>query len=75
MLVGNRSGDDWLLLLDHVLYRLHLKYGVDKHFSNEALDFLSHYHWPGNVRQLNSVATMGYALAEGDTVKVGLHLR
>jgi len=29
---------------------------------------LSTYRWPGNVRQVISVATMGYALADGDTI-------
>jgi DNA-binding NtrC family response regulator len=63
-------GDDWLFLLDYALYRLHQKYGIAKKFSREALDVLSAYKWPGNVRQLISVATMGYALADGDTISV-----
>lgn len=61
-------GDDWLFLLDYALFRLHEKYGVAKKFSREALDMLSTYRWPGNVRQVISVATMGYALADGDTI-------
>src|SRR5262249_45309840 len=36
----------------------------------KALDMLAGYSWPGNVRQLMSVATMGYALADGDTISV-----
>ena len=61
-------GDDWLFLLDYALHRLHQKYGVAKKFSRESLDLLSSYDWPGNVRQVISVATMGYALADGDTI-------
>jgi DNA-binding NtrC family response regulator len=61
-------GDDWLFLLDYALFRLHEKYGVAKKFSREALDMLASYSWPGNVRQVISVATMGYALADGDTI-------
>ncbi len=61
-------GDDWLFLLDYALFRLHQKYGIAKKFSREALDVLGTYKWPGNVRQLVSVATMGYALADGDTI-------
>jgi DNA-binding NtrC family response regulator len=61
-------GDDWLFLLDYALFRLHEKYGVAKKFSRESLDMLSTYSWPGNVRQVISVATMGYALADGDTI-------
>jgi DNA-binding NtrC family response regulator len=63
-------GDDWLFLLDYALFRLHQKYGVAKKFSREALDSLSSYKWPGNVRQVISVATMGYALADGDTISL-----
>ena len=62
-------GDDWRLLLDYTLERLHAKYGITKAFSDESLALLERYHWPGNVRQLTSVATMGYALAEGDTIE------
>ena len=62
-------GDDWLLLLDYTLDRLHRKYGVAKRFSRASLNLLSPYHWPGNIRQLTSVVTMGYALAEGDTIE------
>jgi DNA-binding NtrC family response regulator len=62
-------GDDWLVLLQYVLERLHAKYGVAKHFSKESLDLLARYDWPGNVRQLMSVATTGYALSDGDTIQ------
>lgn len=64
-----QRGDDWLLLLDYALAKLHRKYGVVKRFSTASLDLLSSYHWPGNVRQLMSVATMGYALSEGATIE------
>ena len=63
-------GDDWLFLLDYRLFRLRQRYGVAKKFSREALDRLSTYHWPGNVRQLNSLTTSGYAMAEGDTIQL-----
>ncbi len=62
-------GDDWLLLLRYVLDKLHVKYGVAKSFSQESLDLLSRYDWPGNVRQLMSVATTGYALSDGDVIE------
>jgi DNA-binding NtrC family response regulator len=62
-------GEDWLLLLDYALDKLHLQYGVAKTFSQSSLDVLSRYSWPGNVRQLMSVATMGYAMSEGDLIE------
>jgi DNA-binding NtrC family response regulator len=62
-------GEDWRLLLDHVLGRLHDRYGVAKRFSADSLRLLESYPWPGNVRELISVATSGYALSEGDIIE------
>jgi len=62
-------GDDWVFLIDYALHRLYQKYGVAKRFSRESLDLLAPYDWPGNVRQVVSVATMGYALADSDTIE------
>lgn len=62
-------GDDWRLLLEHALARLHRKYGVAKRFSEASLTTLETYSWPGSIRQLLGVATMGYALAEGDLIE------
>ena len=61
-------GEDWLLLLEYALRRLHQKYGIEKSFSQRSLDVLARHDWPGNIRQLMSVATMGYALA-GDVIE------
>jgi|WetSurMetagenome_2_1015567.scaffolds.fasta_scaffold58060_2 DNA-binding NtrC family response regulator len=62
-------GDDWLLLLDYALFRLYHKYGIAKRFSRASLELLRGYDWPGNVRQVISVATVGYALSDGDTIE------
>jgi transcriptional regulator of aroF, aroG, tyrA and aromatic amino acid transport len=34
-----------------------------------VLDRLSHYHWPGNVRQLENVLFQAVSLCDGGTVK------
>ena len=62
-------GEDWLVLLSYFMEQLHQQYGVDKTFSSASLDILSKYDWPGNVRQLISVATMGYAMADGEFIE------
>lgn len=62
-------GNDWLLLVEHSLARLHVKYGVQKHMSSTSLRLLQNYTWPGNVRQLISLVTTGYAMAEGETIE------
>ena len=38
------------------------------------MDRLSHYHWPGNVRQLENVLFQAVSLCEGGTVKAE-HIR
>ncbi len=62
-------GDDWLLLVDYWLERLHRQYGVQKRFSRESVRLLSGYTWPGNVRELMSLVTTGYALGERDVIE------
>jgi DNA-binding NtrC family response regulator len=62
-------GDDWILLVEHNLERLRKRYGVAKRFSPASLARLERYRWPGNIRQLISVVTTGYAMAEGDTIE------
>ena len=62
-------GDDWFHLVQHVLEKLHEKYGVEKHLSPAALKMLESYTWPGNVRELISATTMGYALCDGDVIE------
>jgi DNA-binding NtrC family response regulator len=62
-------GDDQVLLLEYALQRLRQKYGIAKRFSERSLEVLSRNPWPGNVRQLMSVATMGYALSVGDVIE------
>jgi DNA-binding NtrC family response regulator len=63
-----REGD-WRLILEYVLFGLRNRYGVLKRFSPAALRLLEGFPWPGNVRQLVSVATLGYAMADGDIIE------
>ncbi|WP_368503287.1 sigma-54 interaction domain-containing protein [Alkalihalophilus sp. As8PL] len=42
-------------LIDYYLEKCNEKYGYDKQFSLEALDTLSEYRWPGNIRELINV--------------------
>lgn len=62
-------GDDWRLLLDFYLHRLAAHHGVAKRFSPSAMKVLENYRWPGNVRQLIGIVTMGYAMADGDVIE------
>ncbi len=61
-------GDDWALILEYFLRRLCERHGVRKSFAPTAMKRLETYHWPGNVRQLGTLVTTGYAMADGDTI-------
>ena len=62
-------GDDWRFIINACLARLASKYGVEKRCSPRALSMLGGYRWPGNVRQLVSVISTGYALADADVIE------
>ncbi len=48
-------GDDVLLLLDQILGLMAQRLGRKVLFTPEALSALRAYHWPGNIRELESV--------------------
>jgi len=62
-------GDDWRMIVEYQLLTLARKYGIAKRMSEPSLNALGNYHWPGNVRQLIGVVTMGYAMAEGTAIE------
>ena len=61
-------GDDIFLLVNHFIKRFREAYGknVDG-ISQEAMDALIHYPWPGNIRQLSNTVERAILL-EDDTV-------
>lgn len=62
-------GDDWLQMLNHYLHQLNTEYGVRKKFSPAAIKLLTEYRWPGNIRELKSIVTMGFSLSETDLIE------
>ncbi|MGO4886457.1 sigma-54-dependent transcriptional regulator [Anaerobacillus sp. MEB173] len=47
------------------------KYGaVNVAFTNDAIEKLSNYNWPGNIRELVNVITRALTLAEGETNQI-----
>ncbi len=52
-------------LLGRINRELHRNVG---HISREVLDCLEHYHWPGNIRELENVLMKSVALSHGDTL-------
>ncbi|OZI11215.1 histidine kinase [Bacillaceae bacterium SAS-127] len=47
--------EDIVLLAYHFLYKFNRMYDVNKLISQECLDVLTYYSWPGNIRQLENL--------------------
>lgn len=58
------------LLVEHFLKRLNGTHEKKKGISNEVLQLLMKYTWPGNVRQLESVIERSYVMCEDDAIGV-----
>jgi DNA-binding NtrC family response regulator len=58
------------LLVEHFLKQFGEMNGKKKNISNEALDLLMKYTWPGNVRQLQSVVERAYIMCEEDIMSI-----
>ena len=48
-------GNDKLLITENIIHRLNNKHHTNKKLDKSAIDLIFKYHWPGNIRQLNSV--------------------
>ena len=64
--------DDIPVLAEHCLERLAVENGMPRRqLSKQALQWMSAYPWPGNVRQLQNVLERSVIFAEQD--EIGLH--
>lgn len=65
--------EDIPLLAAHFIKQLAEPYGnLVKGFSPEALEYLVHYDWPGNVRQLQNVIEQCIALSNAPLISLSL---
>jgi len=63
--------EDIPLLLAHFMEKIASEGGLQrKSISPEALDFLSGYEWPGNIRQLENVVERCMVMVSGDSITV-----
>jgi len=63
-------GEDVVLLLEYYLGQLNAANDVEKHFSNEALDFLKNYSYPGNIRELKNIVENGFRVSQSHTIQL-----
>jgi Nif-specific regulatory protein len=62
--------DDIMLLADYFLEKLALENG--KHItriSTPAIEMLTRYHWPGNIRELENCIERAVLLCDGDVIR------
>ena len=65
----DRKGDREVLLDYYLDYYAHDLKTQHKQISEEALDLLKSYEFPGNVRELRNLVERLYILASGDTIE------
>ncbi len=56
--------EDIPLLVEHFLKKM----GMEKEFSQEAIEVLMDYNWPGNIRQLKNLVERVVVLTPSDTI-------
>ncbi len=63
--------DDISLLCGYLLNKFKDELNKEiTHISPGAMDILNHYHWPGNVRQLQNVILQSMLMSQTDTIEV-----
>ena len=62
--------DDIPLLVEHFLEKAHIKTGEKKTISKEAMNLLTEYDFPGNVRELENIIERAVILKDGEQVEV-----
>ncbi|WP_404357470.1 sigma-54-dependent transcriptional regulator [Methylotuvimicrobium sp. KM1] len=61
-------GDDIAQLAEHILASLNSNNAYQVQLSQSALTALKHYHFPGNVRELENILERAVALSDGKTI-------
>ena len=66
-----KRGDDILSLIQHFSTKFATEAGKGTpRFSDEALQTLRNYHWPGNIRELENVVQRLVIMTDGDLIEV-----
>ena len=60
--------DDIVPLIAHFIQQLSSRYGTKKSVDRSALDVLSRYHYPGNVRELENILEHSYVLCQSSQI-------
>lgn len=60
--------EDIRSLIDYFLGDLNERYHSRIHITEEAKNFMAHYDWPGNIRELKNALERAYCMAEGNII-------
>lgn len=60
--------DDIPLLINHFIRIFNVKYDLNKRIESDALQFLSQYNFPGNVRELRNIVERMIIQSAGDII-------
>jgi len=60
--------EDIPLLVEHFMNELNGSNGIKRSLNKEALNQLTEYTYPGNVRELKNIIERAFMLCEGDTI-------
>jgi PAS domain S-box-containing protein len=61
--------DDVLPLIQHFTQRLNERYEMKKHFDGRAIQALTGYAFPGNVRELSNVVEQAFLMSKADLIQ------
>ncbi len=65
-----RKREDVILLVDYYLKKHLLKLPYGELFSEETMDFLSSYDWPGNIRELTNLLDYLFVIYAGEKIQI-----
>lgn len=60
--------EDIICLAESFIKNYSKKYGIEKHFTIDALERMCDYHWPGNVRELENTVHRLYITDKGEFI-------
>lgn len=60
--------EDIPLLIDYIIDRINSEQGSNLSLTESAIADISHYHFPGNIRELENVLERATALCEGESI-------
>ncbi|HMM06280.1 MAG TPA: sigma 54-interacting transcriptional regulator [Clostridiales bacterium] len=59
---------DILPMITHLMERYNRRYGMNRRISDAAIDVLSQYRWPGNIREMDNTIERLVAMAPEDII-------